>query len=116
MNVIAIRNSEDRYVVVDKDTGEILDDAQGYGFKTAEKAYKCFHYKHRSQEQRDKEKEIKAWIKDHKEFVDGLEDVEFYQLKSGGTLNSKIVAELLKESGLNVNFTAKEFLAVYRRR
>ena len=44
MNVIAIRNSEDRYVVVDKDTGEILDDAQGYGFKTAEKAYKCFHY------------------------------------------------------------------------
>ena len=69
MNVIAIRNSEDRYVVVDKDTGEILDDAQGYGFKTAEKAYKCFHYKHRSQEQRDKEKEIKAWIKDHKEFV-----------------------------------------------
>lgn len=29
MNVIAIRNSEDRYVVVDKDTGEILDDAQG---------------------------------------------------------------------------------------
>lgn len=116
MNVIAVRNSEDRYVVVDKDTGEILDDAQGYGFKTAEKAYKCFHYKHRSQEQRDKEKVILEWIKDHKEFVDGLVDIEFYLLKEGGTLNSKIVTELFKESGLNVNFTAKEFLTVYRRR
>lgn len=116
MNVIAVRNFEDRYVIVDKDTGEILDDAQGYGFRTAEKAYKCYHYKHRSQKQKDKEKEIKDWIKDHKDFVDGLADVEFYQLKEGGTLNSKIVAESFKESGLNVNFTAKEFLAVYRRR
>lgn len=116
MNVIAVRNSEDRYVVVDKDTGEILDDAQGYGFKTAEKAYKCFHYKHRSQEQKDKEKVILEWIKDHKDFVDGLVDIEFHLLKEEGTLNSKIVTELFKESGLNVNFTAKEFLSVYRRR
>lgn len=116
MNVIAVRNSEDRYVVVDKDTGEILDDAQDYGFKTAEKAYKCFHYKHRSQEQKDKEKVILEWITNHKDFVSNLEDVEFYQLKEGGTLSSKIVADLFKESGLNVNFTAKEFLAVYRRR
>lgn len=59
---------------------------------------------------------ILEWIKDHKEFVDGLAEVEFYQLKEGGTLSSKIVADLFKESGLNVNFTAKEFLAVYRRR
>lgn len=116
MNVIAVRNSEDRYVIVDKDTGEILDDAQGYGFKTAEKAYKCFHYKHRSQEQKDKEKVILEWIKDHKDFVDGLVDIEFHLLKEGDNLSSKIVADLFKESGLNVNFTAKEFLSVYRRR
>jgi hypothetical protein len=102
MNVIAIRNSEDRYVVVDKDTGEILDDAQGYGFKTAEKAYKCFHYKHRSQEQRDKEKEIKAWIKDHKEFVDGLEDVEFYQLK--GYFEFKNSSRVIKRKRLECEF------------
>lgn len=116
MNVIAVRNFEDRYVIVDKDTGEILDDAQGYGFRTAEKAYKCYHYKHRSQEQKDKEKVILEWITNHKDFVSNLEDIEFYLLKEGGTLNSKIVTELFKESGLSVDFTAKEFLNVYRRR
>ena len=29
---------EKRFVVVDKETGEILDDAQGYGYKTIKNA------------------------------------------------------------------------------
>ena len=31
-----------RYVLIDKDTGEIVDDCQGYGFKTEKKAYEYF--------------------------------------------------------------------------
>ena len=30
----------ERYIIVDEDTGEILDDAQGYGFRTKQGAYK----------------------------------------------------------------------------
>lgn len=40
-----------RYVMIDTATGEVVDDAQGYGFETAVKAYKCWGYKqnhHRS--------------------------------------------------------------------
>lgn len=40
-----IVNSETRYRVIDKTTNEILDDAQGYGFKTETKARKCFYWK-----------------------------------------------------------------------
>ena len=34
-------------VEVDKETGEVLDDAQGYGYKTKRNAYACYGYKNR---------------------------------------------------------------------
>lgn len=33
--------------IVSVDTGEVLDDAQGYGYKTAQKAYAGYSYKNR---------------------------------------------------------------------
>ncbi|MBQ9434249.1 MAG: hypothetical protein IJU26_08545 [Synergistaceae bacterium] len=48
-----------RYVVVDKDTGEVLDDAKGCGYKTAQKAHAAYAYKTRN---RSKDGELlKAW-------------------------------------------------------
>lgn len=43
-NIIVIESNslskgyDKRYVIVDKDSGEILDDAQGYSYKTAQKS------------------------------------------------------------------------------
>jgi hypothetical protein len=37
---------EKRYVVVDTETGKMLDDAQGYGYKSAQKAHAAYAYKH----------------------------------------------------------------------
>ena len=34
-----------RYVIVDTSTGEIVDDAQGYGYRSKRKAYAAFAYK-----------------------------------------------------------------------
>ncbi|MCD8083215.1 MAG: hypothetical protein LUE86_06880 [Clostridiales bacterium] len=36
---------EPRYVLVDAKTGEVLDDAQGYGYKSVEKAHAAYAYK-----------------------------------------------------------------------
>lgn len=47
-----------RYVVIDKDTGEILDNAQGYGYKSVQKAYAAYGYKNRDKS-KDKEKAAK---------------------------------------------------------
>ena len=38
---------EKRYVIIDTESGEIVDDAQGYGYKTAQKAYAGWSYKNR---------------------------------------------------------------------
>ena len=49
--IIAIRggsmdtNYTPRYILVDETTGEIVDDAQGYGYTTAHKAYKGYGWK-----------------------------------------------------------------------
>ena len=34
-----------RYIIVDETTGEIIDDAQGYGYKTKQKAHSAYNYK-----------------------------------------------------------------------
>ena len=34
-----------RYVVIDACSSEVLDDAQGYGYKTVRNAYSCYYYK-----------------------------------------------------------------------
>ena len=44
-----------RYVIIDKETGEILDDAQGYGYRTPQKTYAAYGYKTRDKS-KDKEK------------------------------------------------------------
>ena len=46
---------EKRYIVVDQETGEVLDDAQGYGFRTKRKAYAAYTYKIHNQPKEEKE-------------------------------------------------------------
>ncbi len=44
-DVVKMPETMDRFVIVRKDNGEVLDDAQGYGYKTAKNAYKAGWYK-----------------------------------------------------------------------
>ena len=58
--------SETRYVITSKETGEILDDAQGYGYKSKQKAHVAWTYKHRDKvkeaERKKLYKEINTWV------------------------------------------------------
>ena len=70
-----------RYIIIDKETGEVLDDAQGYGYKTKRNAYACFGYKNRDKS-KDAEKEykkrcVKRFCKANRSFISLLEQVEF---------------------------------------
>lgn len=44
--VRAVKTYNDRWILVDKETGIIVDTAQGYGYTTPRRAYACWHYKH----------------------------------------------------------------------
>lgn len=110
-----------RYILVDTETGEVVDDAQGYGYKSVRNAYAAYAYKNRDKS-KDKEKEerraeIRKWMKEHKNFV-GLMDQIAFEIAKGSwgpddKFDAKLVKQLLKENDLEPDFTAGELIKVW---
>lgn len=105
--VLSSRRSE-RFVIVDTETGEILDDAQGFGYKSAPKAYAAFNYKNKS----DKEKldqmehyvKVFKWMISHKDVIRYFDDIEFYSVKYPGEyepVSIKDAQEIMKKYDVN---------------
>lgn len=110
---------EKRYCVISAETGEVLDDAQGYGYKTIQKAYVGYSYKNRDKS-KDKAKKaltkhIKNWMEENKPVVRDLDAALFYTLKDGNNkaLTPELVEEIFKENGVKPDFSAKNFIRVY---
>lgn len=110
-------------MIIDEETGEILDDAQGYGFKSTRKAYAAWAYKTRDKskdkERAEREKEIKKWLKENKDFRTDIEISAFEIMKGSGDPNDKfdanLIKKLLKEHNLDPEFTAGEILKVWKK-
>ena len=109
-----------RYVLVNIETGEIVDDAQGYGYKTASGAHRSWAYTHRDKS-KDKEKQaeysrIKKWLKEHKSFVNLLE-AELFDISvgrvPGGKFDAKLVQEVLDTCGLEIDFKIRDLIRVW---
>lgn len=123
-NTPAYDTFEMRYCIVSTDTGEVLDDAQGYGYKTAQKAYSAYAYKTRDKskdkERVAKKKHIEQWMKENKAFVQLMEDYAFQIAKGTMSPNdkfdAKFIKKLLTEQGIETDFTASELLKVWRGR
>ena len=112
-----------RYIVINEETGEVLDDAQGYGYKSVQKAIAAYNYKNRDKskdaERAAKKAHIKQWMKEHKSFVNLMDEVAFEILKGSWGPNdkfdSKLVARMLKEEELYPDFSAYDLLRVWER-
>lgn len=110
-------------MVLDKDTGEVLDDAQGYGYKTKQKAYAGWTYKNRDRskdkEKREKENAIRKWMKEHKNFVKMMDTFAFEIAKGSwgpdDKFDTKLVRQMLKDNDLHPDFSASELLRVWRK-
>ena len=69
---------ETRFRLVNKDTGEIIDDAQGYGYRTAQGCYKAIWYKRNRKTIKSEEKKARGLIKQHKGIYESaIENVDF---------------------------------------
>ena len=108
---------EKRYIIVDEDTGKVLDDAQGYGYKSAEKAYRGYAYKNRTPDKKKRDKELKDWLKKQKGFLKRIEDEMWYAFKDGDEFTVKDVENVMKEFDdvINSSYTAKEIFYVVRK-
>lgn len=78
---------DEQFVMIDIRTGEILDDAQGYGYKTKTKAFAAFCYKRDHNKSDIKKKKaikntIKKWLEKHQNFSDLL-DMYFLEIAKG---------------------------------
>lgn len=109
-----------RYVIVDIESGKILDNAQGHGYKSPQKAYACYAYKKRNRskdkEKQEKEKRIKKWLRENREFTSQLDSEAYWSMKDPAVeFNLKFVKKLLKEQNLEPEFTASEILKVWKK-
>lgn len=90
-------DNEARYIIIDENSGAILDNNNGYGYKTATAAHRAYGYRTRDVS-KDAEREQRImnannWLDAHQEFNDAML-VEF------GLVKSK-----LRETGIDFNAT-----------
>lgn len=94
-----------RFVVVDSETNAILDDAQGYGYKSAQGAYKAYAFKQKhpnpKKYKQDTKKKVKNFVAKHQEIFNSLNDVIWYATKDGENISSKEIEQFLKDNGIN---------------
>lgn len=101
---------EPRFIIVDAETGEVLDDAQGYGYKSAQKAHAAWGWKNRDPKLAAKEKAINKWFNKQKKLENLLGDYAFYRLKDHEKLTDGDIEQALEELDLKLpDCTIKEF-------
>ena len=92
-------NQELRYIVIDEITGEILDNAQGYGFKTYNNALKSYNFKKKFNIKNIKniKNEAKNLFKKYKELEIIFDEINYdiyYSYKDGLDMNKKEIDNL----------------------
>ena len=116
------RYNETRYRVVDAKTGKVLDDAQGYGYRSAANAWAAWKYKTRDKskdaEKAAKEQQIRTWMNKHKGFVDAMDQYAFEIWKGSwgpdDKFDAKFVQKMLDDEGItDLPFTAKDLYRVW---
>ena len=113
------RGADKRYIIVNPDTGEILDDAQGYGYKSPQKAHAAWAYKTRSPAKKKRDnntrRQVKKWIRENPELVETLE-ADALEILTGGygpdcVFDEEWVDQVLAHANqTNLPFTAKDLL------
>lgn len=107
-------NFDKRYVVVDEATGEIVDDAQGYGYKSAQNAHRAPAYKSmppkKKRQQDTAKRQVQRWCAQHPEFMPHVEQSMFYGWIDGRNVTEADVRAILAEHGLELPFSVKDLM------
>ncbi len=113
----AYTKKEIRYILVDADTGEVVDDAQGFGYKTPQKAYASYAYKHPTKKQasaRTLKKMYEGWARKHRDIADELETEILDARLHGLEVTPEAVKEFARDRGFNLPMSANVILDIIR--
>lgn len=87
-----------RYIIVDENTGEILDNAQGYGYRTKEGARKAYFFNLNREKYQNESKIIVEWWNNHKTLYNKItDDLFYYTDKYREKLSTKELKECLNK-------------------
>jgi hypothetical protein len=108
MKVVA---NNERFVIVD-DQGKIIDDAQGWGYKTKEKAHKAMWYKFKGGkqkivQQKQTEKNFFSKHKGLRRFLDDLFEYNLKEIARGEITEDDLLSAVKEEFGIDL---PKEYL------
>lgn len=95
-------HQETRYRLIDSVTGKVVNDANGYGFKTAQNAHRATGYhkgKHRGGKTR--KQKVETFLKQHPELRHQLLDAMFETVKTGDRLTEVDFDQFITDSGPN---------------
>jgi hypothetical protein len=102
LKIVPKPDSHGRFIIINGETGEVLDDAQGYGYKTTEGARKALWYKFKNgKEKLNKEKhEALDFFKKNielKKRLNELFEMNYKELALGETTEEEILNQIKEE-------------------
>lgn len=90
-----------RYVAIDSITKEIINDANGYGFKTSHACHKAMWYKNGGKKKiHDTKADVDTWCKNNKAIVpeiNKLVEYNFKEILSGQVTTEELAKHIEKE-------------------
>ena len=107
---------ETRYRIIEIASGKVLDDAQGHGYRTMQKAYAVYEYKTRDKSKDKRKRMAKHWLSEHKDMEGPALDIAKGQFAPGAKFGAKQMQGILDNLGLHPEFTAAELLRAWKRR
>jgi hypothetical protein len=111
-------STEARFAIADSG-GKVLDDAQGYGYKSRQKAHLALNWKYLGGRNKSSQRksEFRKWQKlnpSHKEIVNKFHEcmeINFKEIAKGEVTQKEIWDELAKEYSMEIpDFVKKEIL------
>ena len=107
------KSYDKRYAIVDVESGEILDDAQGYGYKSKQKAYAAYYWKNRPKEVKQAENDMIYFFKKNKKIYKGLEYISLCAFDYDEEMTEEDIIDVFESHGKSFDklpFTAKDVL------
>ena len=98
--------TETRFAIAEED-GKIIDDAQGYGYTTAQKAHKAMWYKFQGGKKKikNKEKNRRIFFKQHiglEEFLNDIMENNFKEICRGEVTDQDILDCVKEKFGIDM--------------
>lgn len=107
-----------RWIIIDQQTGEILDDAQGYGYKSAQAAHRAYAYKTMPKAKKQRivstRKKVEEFWKNNEKLSDELDDMMFCAIKDGEEMSDSDIEEFFHENDVDTRGLSTKDLMRYR--